>query len=122
MQSAITKAQIANKRIILDVGGEWCVWCRIMDNYLIQNADVAKVRDENFIWVKINMSEENKNKEFLAKYTEIIGYPHLFVLEKDGTLIHSQSTAELEQEKSYNKQKFIEFLKKWAPLKSTKAK
>ncbi|MEP6902439.1 MAG: thioredoxin family protein [Actinomycetota bacterium] len=114
LQSAITKAQVENKRIILDVGGEWCVWCRIMDNYLIQNADVAKIRDENFIWLKINMSEENKNIEFLAKYPEIKGYPHLFVLEKDGTFLHSQETSELEEGKSYNKQKFTEFLTKWS--------
>jgi thiol:disulfide interchange protein len=118
LQSTITRAQAENKRIILDIGGEWCVWCRIMDNYLILNPDVAQLRDENFLWLKINMSEENENKEFLAKYPEIKGFPHLFVLEKDGTLLHSQETSELEEGKSYNKQKFTDFLTKWSAPKT----
>lgn len=122
LQAAIIKATAENKRIILDVGGEWCGWCRIMDYYLIENKDLAKIVEENFVWLKINMSEENENTEFLSKYPEIKGYPHLFVLEKDGTLIHSQDTAELEEKKSYNKQKFTDFLTKWSLAKTEKAK
>ena len=118
LQEAITKAKTENKRIILDVGGEWCVWCRNMDFFFLRNVDLAKLRDENFIWVKINFSEENENKEFLAKYTAIKGYPHLFVLDKDGAFLHSQDTSPLEQEKSYNLQKFMDFLQEWSPKKS----
>jgi len=122
LQASITKATKENKRIILDVGGEWCIWCRWMDEYFIKNSDLTKLRDENFVWLKINMSEENDNTEFLAKYPKAEGYPHLYVLEKDGTFLHSQGTAELEEEKSYNKQKFTDFLKKWSPSKSTETK
>ncbi len=120
LQNAIIKAQKENKRIILDVGGEWCIWCRWMDEYFIKNPDIAKLRDDNFVWLKVNMSPENENTEFLAKYPEIVAYPHLFVLEKDGTFLHSQDTAVLEAEKSYDKQKFTEFLKKWSPEKAEK--
>lgn len=119
LQAAIEKAQKENKRIILDVGGEWCVWCIWMDNYFIKNPELAKLRDENFVWLKINMSMENENKEFLSKYPEIEGYPHLFVLEKDGAFLHSQGTAVLEEGKSYNLQKFTDFLKKWSPAKTS---
>ncbi len=118
LQTAITKAKAENKRIILDVGGEWCVWCRNMDFFFLRNNELAKLRDENFIWLKINFSTENGNKEFLAKYPEIKGYPHLFVLEKDGIFLHSQDTSPLEQEKSYNLQRFTNFLKLWSPKKS----
>lgn len=122
LAAAIGKAQAENKRIILDIGGEWCVWCRWMDEYFIKNADVAALRDENFIWLKINMSEENENREFLSKYPEAAGYPHLYVLDKDGAFLHSQSTAELEEAKSYNKQRFTDFLKKWSPVKAPETK
>ncbi len=122
LQATIAKAQKENKRIILDVGGEWCGWCRVMDFFLLQNDDLSKLRDENYIWLKINMSEENENKEFLAKYPEIKGYPHLFVLEKDGTLLKSKDTSEIEQEKSYNLQKFTDFLKEYASSKNAEAK
>ena len=120
LQATMTKAKAENKRIILDVGGEWCVWCRNMDFFFLQHNDLAKLRDENFVWLKINMSQENENKEFLAKYPEIKGYPHLFLLEKDGAFLHSQDTSPLEQEKSYNLQRFSDFLKEWSPKTSAK--
>ena len=119
LKSAITKATAENKRIILDVGGEWCVWCREMDNFLIRNAELGKLRENNFVWVKVNMSEENENKEFLASYPEAKGYPHLFVLEKDGILLKSKDTSELEDgKKSYNLQKFNDFLNEYKPSKN----
>ncbi|MGI9035317.1 MAG: thioredoxin family protein [Pyrinomonadaceae bacterium] len=137
LQAAIATATKENKRIILDVGGEWRGWRRKMDYYFLENKALAKLRDENFVWVKINMSVENENKEFLAKYPPITGYPHLFVLETNGSLLHSQDTAQLEepdlpiqsnpmekdslkkaQEKanarSYDIFKFAEFLKRWS--------
>ena len=116
LQAAVTRAQKENKRIILDIGGEWCSWCRHMDNFFTKNAELDKIREENFVWVKVNMSEENENKAFLSKYPEIKGYPHLFVLNSNGDLLHSQDTSELEQEKTYNLQKFTDFLKKWSPV------
>ena len=134
LQAAISRAQKENKRIILDIGGEWCVWCVKMDVYFLENKALAKFRDDNFIWIKVNFSPENENPEFLAKYPAVEGYPHLFVLETNGTLLHSQKTAELEEpsqqmvqrgeseaniakkvrERSYDIVKFVEFLKRWS--------
>ncbi len=118
LKNAVVKAGIEDKRIILDVGGEWCGWCRFMDKFFIKNVELSKLRDDNFIWVKVNYSEENENKEFLSAYPAVKGYPHLFVLDKDGKLLYSQDTDVLEEEKGYNLQKFTEFLKKWSPLKT----
>lgn len=117
LADAVAKAQKSGKRIILDVGGEWCIWCVITDKFFIANPELAKLRDENFIWLKINFSEENKNQEFLAAYPKIPGFPHLFVLDENGKLLHSQNTAELENGKSYNLAVYTEFLKKWSPAK-----
>jgi thiol:disulfide interchange protein len=114
---AIVEAKRTNRRVLLDVGGKWCIWCRIMDDYFARNADLLKLRDENFVTVKVNFSLENENKEVLSKYPAIPGYPHLFVLEADGKLLHSQPTGELEEGKSYDREKMVAFLKKWAPAK-----
>ena len=120
LKTAIATAQTENKRIILDVGGEWCIWCRWMDEYFIKNPELAKLRDENFVWLKINMSEENENAEFLSAYPKAEGYPHLYILEPDGTFLHSQGTSVLEDgKKSYDLTKYTEFLKKWSPEKKT---
>ena len=109
---AIAKAQ--GKRVLLDVGGEWCVWCHIMDDFIAANPDVRAAVDANYVLVKVNWSRENKNEAFLSAYPRINGYPHLFVLDGDRKLVHSQETDVLEQGRGYDKTKFLAFLRKWA--------
>jgi thioredoxin-related protein len=115
IKDAVTEAQKSGKRILLEVGGEWCSWCHILDKYFQDNPRLTELRDRNFLTVKINFSPENDNDALLKKYPKIPGYPHVFVLEKDGKLLHSQGTSELEQGQSYNLDRFTAFLKKWAP-------
>lgn len=102
------------KRIILDVGGEWCIWCHKLDRFFQDNKDVSDFLHKKFIVVKINYSKENKNEKVLASYPAIKGYPHLFVLEQDGKLLHSQDTGELESGDHHDRDKVFNFLKKWA--------
>jgi thioredoxin-related protein len=119
IQDAINQAQKTHKRILLDVGGEWCIWCHRLDSLFLQNKDLAEYLNKHYVVVKINVSKENKNQEFLSKYPKVAGYPHLFVLDRNGKLLHSQDTGELEYPKNYpvkghNKKKVFTFLKKWA--------
>ena len=100
---------------MVDVGGEWCSWCHILDKFVEEDAEIRSFRDANFVWLKVNYSEENENKPFLSAYPEIKGYPHLFVLDADGKLLHSQFTGELEKGKGYDRAKFFDFMKAWAP-------
>jgi thiol:disulfide interchange protein len=115
VKAAVDEAGRSNKRVLLEVGGKWCSWCSILDRYFAGNADILKLRDDNYVTVKINMSPENENKPILSVYPEIPAYPHLFVLGTDGKLLQSQSTGELESGRSYDHGKMLEFLKKWAP-------
>ena len=115
LEMAQVEAQRGGKRVLLDVGGEWCSWCHILDKFVEGDAEIRSFRDANYVWMKVNYSEENENQAFLSKYPEIKGYPHLFVLDADGKLLHSQFTGELEKGKGYDRDKFFAFLKAWAP-------
>lgn len=111
---AVDEASKQNKRIILDVGGEWCKWCHIIDKFIDEQTEINEYLNNHYIIIKINYSEENKNEKFLSQYPEIEGYPHFFVLEKNGELLHSQNTGLLEEGKSYDPEKFMNFLKEWS--------
>ena len=115
IQNAIKEAQHTNRRILLEVGGEWCSWCHTLDGFFEAHPDLLLLRDKKFVTVKINFSEENENKELLARYGKIPGYPHLFVLDSDGKFLQSQDTSPLENGKSYDLQRLTAFLTKWAP-------
>ncbi len=106
-------AQDSKKRILLQVGGEWCGWCHKLDNYIADHAAVSQAIGQHFLIMKVNFSDENKNEAFLAQYPTIPGYPHLYVLESDGTLLHSQNTVELEEGSSYNEAALLAFVDRW---------
>ena len=95
LQDAIAEATRTNKRILLEVGGDWCVYCNLMDTTFDSHAQLRKLRDTYYVIVKINYSKENPNEAFLSHYPQIPDYPHFFVLDSKGALLHSQPTHQL---------------------------
>ena len=114
LTATIGQAQTQQKRILLEVGGNWCAWCRLLDKFLQNNRKVGTTLRRSFIIMKVNYSEENPNEPFLSSYPEIPAFPHFFVLDRNGKLLHSQGTAELEEGQSYNEAAFLAFLGSWA--------
>lgn len=114
IEAAIKQAKKENKRILLDVGGEWCVWCHRLDEFFMQNEEAAAILKAKYVVVKVNWSPENKNEKVLSRYGKVEAFPHLFVLEKNGKLLHSQDTGLLETGDRHDPAKVIPFLKKWA--------
>ena len=112
--AAAVAAREQGKHVLVDVGGEWCVWCHLMDDFIAANPDVRAAVESSCILVKVNWSPQNKNEAFLSTLPAIKGYPHLFVLDGDGKLVHSQDTDVLEEGRGYNRAKFLAFLQKWA--------
>lgn len=114
IREAVAEARTSGRRVLLDVGGEWCIWCRRLDTLFSAHRELAEYRDAHYVVVKLNWSKENKNEGVLSRYPAVSGYPHLFVLESDGSLVHSQETGALEKGKGHDPDKVMAFLKKWA--------
>lgn len=112
---ALAQAAAEAKRVLLIVGGDWCITCHMLEAYIAQTPAVAEGLTRNFVLVKVNFSEENENETFLGQYPDIEWYPHFFILENDGTLVDSYDTRQLETEGSYDYEKFLSFLETWAP-------
>ena len=62
-------------------------------------------------------SPQNRNVALLSRWPRIEGYPHLFVLDGSGRLLHSQNTGRLEDTEGerYEKSKFLAFLRDHRP-------
>lgn len=114
IRNAVQLARKQNKNIILDVGGEWCPWCKKLDQFFVDNKDAAALLRRHFIVVKVNFSQENQDEKVLSNYPKITGYPHLFVLDKNGKLLHSQDTGLLESGDHHDHDKVMAFLRKWS--------
>jgi len=115
LDTALRIARASNRNVIVDVGGEWCSWCHIMDRFFAADPELDRLRDRNFVWLKVNFSKQNPNEAFLRRWPKIEGYPHLFVLDATGRLLHSQDTSGLESGRSYDPAAVYAFLAKWAP-------
>lgn len=115
LEMTLKRAQDENKTVLVQVGGDWCGWCKLMTKFIASNDKVRSMMEENYLIMKVTYNQDQKNEEFLKDYPAIKGYPHLFVLNAKGELLHSQDTAELEEGKGYNEEKFVAFLSKWQP-------
>ncbi|HSW17673.1 MAG TPA: thioredoxin family protein [Ramlibacter sp.] len=112
---AVSRAAAEGKHVIVDVGGEWCVWCHILERFVASHDEVRGLIDKHFVWVKVNYSPANKNERLLSAWPAVAGYPHLFVLDGQGRLIRSQPSAQLEGRQDYDLKKMLAFLRAAAP-------
>jgi thiol:disulfide interchange protein len=118
LSAAIEEAKRTKRNVLIEVGGEWCEWCHIMDSFYAKNPDLLSLRDTNYVLVKVDVSEGHPNAEFLSRFPKIDGVPHIFILDSNGKLLHSEDTSELEEGETYNLKRFKKFLEKFAPRKA----
>ena len=114
----VKKAKAENKNIILQAGGNWCIWCLRFNNFVQTTPELKEIVDENYLYYHLNYSPENKNEKVFAKYDNPgakFGYPVFIVLDQNGKMIHTQDSAVLEEGKGYSKEKVKDFFEKWTP-------
>ncbi len=119
----IKTAQQENKNIILQAGGNWCIWCLRFNNFVNETPELKQLVDQNYLYYHLNFSPENKNEIVFAQYGnpgEKYGYPVFIVLNKEGKMIHIQDSAVLEEGKGYSLEKVKAFFSEWTPSKSEK--
>ncbi len=112
------QAKKENKNIMIQAGGNWCIWCLRFNNYVQTTPELKKLVDDNYIYYHLNFSPDNKNEKIFAKYGnpgDKYGYPVFIVLDKDGKQIHTQDSSVLEEGKGYSLDKVKKFFEDWKP-------
>lgn len=113
LQAAASVAQAENKRIILVVGGNWCLPCIKVARFWAETESIRERLISNFVVVKVNFGPLNHNERFLSQFPEIIGFPHIFVLDSNGkaTLPPVEGTGF----GLFDEELFPHYLDRWAP-------
>ncbi len=109
----ISKAQQGEKRILLQVGGDWCNWCGRLADFMRERESVRNLLDQHFLIMKV-ASQSKFADAFLSGYPEINAYPFVYVLSPAGELLHSQDMEELELGERYDEEAFVDFLEAWS--------
>lgn len=113
LKNASLTAQKSNKQILVIVGGNWCVWCRKLHNFMEGSSVIQNVL-KNFVVVHINYSKENKNEAVLSELNnpQQYGFPVCVLLDKNGNYMLTQPTSNWEEGRSYSEAKISAFLSK----------
>ena len=110
-----SKALNEGKQILVQIGGNWCSWCIEFNRFTKTDKQMDSILNADFVVYHLNYSKENLNKKMLEKFgfPQRFGFPVFIVIDSAGKLLHTQNSSYLEKEKSYSKEKVIEFLEHW---------
>lgn len=120
IQNAVKLAKAEHKNVLIQAGGNWCIWCLRFNNYVQQTEELKFLVNDNYVYYHLNWSPENKNEKIFADYGnpgEKFGYPVFIVLDENGKQIHTQDSSVLEEGSGYSLAKVKEFFNAWAPKK-----
>ena len=115
---AVKKAKTEGKHVVIQIGGNWCIWCARFNDFISNDTKIDSIIKANYIVHHLNYSKENYNAKLLEKYgyPQRFGFPVFLVLDGEGKLIHTQSSWYLEDgKKSYDRDKVIAFFTDWSP-------
>ncbi len=88
----IALAKTENKKVLIDVYTDWCVWCKKIDKEVYVDKRVGEIIAANYIAVKLNpeksetvtVGNEQMSNSGFAQAMGVTGYPSTVILEKEG--------------------------------------
>jgi len=115
--AAVKQAAIEKKHVLLQIGGNWCIWCKRLYKFVNDDPALKQAQDKDYIVYHLNYSKENKNLPILKTlgFPQRFGFPVIVILDAKGNRLHTQNTGILESADSYDKQKLLDMYKQWSP-------
>ncbi|MBI1212732.1 MAG: thiol reductase thioredoxin [Alphaproteobacteria bacterium] len=113
--ATIARAKASGKRVLIDLGGNWCTDCRILAA-VMELPELKAFVAEHYEVVEIDVGRMNKNMQIPARYgvTKLEGVPTVLIVEPDGKLINATNAADLADARSMNPQGIANWLARWA--------
>ena len=53
VSAAMARAAAENKRVLLVLGGDWCGWCKVLENEIDQSEELIDLLDRNYVVAKV---------------------------------------------------------------------
>jgi thiol:disulfide interchange protein len=116
IHEALVKAKAEHKRVILDLGGNWCGDCQVLNQYFHQ-APNDKLIAQNYIVVPVNIGRYDMNTDVAEKYGVNLkkGVPELVVLSPDEQVLNGMTMSAFESMRKMDPSTVTDFLNQWKP-------
>jgi thioredoxin-related protein len=80
------KAKNESRMIVIDCYTDWCGWCKTMDKETMTSPDIAKILNEYFVPVKMDM--ENGEGIKLAMKYHVSAFPSFLFFDPEGNYVY----------------------------------
>jgi len=114
---AVGEAKKSGKHVLIQIGGNWCIWCARFHEFVTKDAQLDSLMNANYVVYHLNYSKENYNAKLLTRYKfpQRFGFPVFLILDGKGNLLHTQNSWYLEDGKtSYEREKVKSFFTEWS--------
>ena len=61
INEALEQARESDRYVMCQVGGNWCPWCLRFAEFARTDSVIAPLMEENYVYIHVNYSKENKN-------------------------------------------------------------
>jgi thioredoxin-related protein len=123
IDAAVSRAKSSGKHVLLQVGGNWCIWCIRFHDLVNNTPELKNYINSKYEYVLVNYSPEAKNTAVMNKLGNPgrFGYPNFIILDGGGKVIHIQDSGALERDKEetekdgkgHSIKKIQDFLQNW---------
>jgi thiol-disulfide isomerase/thioredoxin len=114
--TAFAEARAAHKRVLIDLGGNWCADCRILAG-IMQLPEMRRFLDAHYVVVSVDVGRFNRNLQIPARFgitQRLEGVPSVLIADPDGTLVDKDHIAALADARSLTPQAIADWLAQWA--------
>lgn len=116
---AVENSRKTDKFVVCQLGGNWCPWCLKFAKFIKEDEEISKLIEDNFEYIHVNF--KSRKDELSQKVSKRLGnagrfgFPVFVILNPDGSVLHIQNSAYLEEGQGYSRDKVIEFFRQWTP-------
>jgi thiol:disulfide interchange protein len=114
--AAFDRAKKSHKRVLIDLGGNWCVDCVVLANFVEQPA-VKKFVAAHYEWVAVDVGRFDRNLQIPARFgltKRLTGVPTIIIATPDGKQLNQNDVFAVSDARSMTPQAVADYLAKYA--------
>lgn len=116
VKAAFDRAKKSHKRVLIDLGGNWCGDCRILAG-VMELPDVRRFIDLHYEVVSVDVGRFNKNLQIPARYgftKRLLGVPTVLIVTRRGRVVNAKDVFALSDARHMAPQAVVDWLAKYA--------
>jgi thiol:disulfide interchange protein len=113
---AFMRARETHRRVLLDLGGNWCGDCRVLAG-IMELPQMRRFLATHYVVVNVDVGRFNKNLQVPARFgitKRLVGVPSVLIATSDGRLVNGDHIFALADARSMTPQAIADWLAQWA--------